>query len=128
MNKFQSRSFSRSVMHALNGLRLAFRSQRNFRKHLVIAAFTISIAILLKVSIVEFCIIIFANTFVLFAEMINSVIEFVIDAYYKNKWAKLAKLSKDIAAGSVLLASVSSAIISFVIYADKIYHFYYNIS
>ena len=124
MNKFQSRSFARSAMFALNGLRLAFRSQRNFRKHLVIAALTLSIAFFLKVTIVEFCIIIFANTFVLVVEMLNSVVEFVIDAYYKNKWAKLAKLSKDIAAGAVLLSAVASATISFLIYGSKLYQLY----
>ena len=125
MNKFQSRSFQRSVMYALNGLRLAFRSQRNFRKHLVIALFTLSLAILLRVTLVEFCIILFANALVLVVEMLNSVIEFVIDAYYKNKWAKLAKLSKDIAAGAVLLSSVVSATISILIYGSKIYQLYY---
>ncbi len=106
MNKFQSRSFQKSLMFALNGLRLAFRSQRNFRKHLVIAFFTLSIALVM--------------------EMMNSVIEFVIDAYYKNKWAKLAKLSKDIAAGAVLLSATTSAIISLLIYGSKIYQLYYN--
>ena len=94
MNKFQSRSFARSAMFALNGLRLAFRSQRNFRKHLVIAALTLSVAFFLKVTIVEFCIIIFANTFVLVVEMLNSVVEFVIDAYYKNKWQNLQNCPK----------------------------------
>jgi len=126
MKKFQSRNFQKSLMYALNGLRLAFRSQRNFRKHLLIAVLTLSIAFLLKVTIIEFCIIIFANTFVLVMEMMNSVIEFVIDAYYKNKWAKLAKLSKDIAAGSVLLSASISAIISLLIYGSKIYELYYN--
>ena len=126
MNKFQSRSFSKSVMYALNGVRLAFRSQRNFRKHLVITIFSLTLAFLLKVSIVEFCIILFANMFVLVMEMINSVIEFVIDAYYKNKWAKLAKLSKDIAAGAVLVSACTSAFIAFLIYASKVYELYYN--
>ena len=124
MNKFQSRSFARSAMFALNGLRLAFRSQRNFRKHLIIAFFTLSIAIFLRVSIVEFCIILFANGFVLVVEMLNSVVEFVIDAYYKNKWAKLAKLAKDIAAGAVLLSAVVSATVSFLIYGSKLYQLY----
>mgnify|MGYP003296029313 CR=1 FL=1 len=64
MNKFQSRSFQKSLMYALNGVRLAFRSQRNFRKHLVIMALTLSIAYFLKVNLVEFCIILFANAFV----------------------------------------------------------------
>ncbi len=125
MNKFQSRSFKRSVMFALNGVRLAFRSQRNFRKHLLIAILTFSIAFLLHVEILEFCMIIFANMFVLIIEMINSVIEFVIDAYYKNKWAKLAKLSKDIAAGAVLLSAVASITISCLIFGNKIYELYY---
>ena len=125
MKKFQSRSFQRSVLFALNGVRLAFRSQRNFRKHLVIAIFTFAIAFLLRVSIVEFCIILFANMLVLVCEMFNSVVEFVIDAYYKNKWAKLAKLSKDIAAGAVLLSASVSALISFLIYGSKIYELHY---
>ena len=126
MNKFQSRSFSRSVMYALNGVRLAFRSQRNFRKHLVIAIFSLSLAFLLRVSIVEFCMILFANTLVLVLEMMNSVIEFVIDAYYKNKWAKLAKLSKDIAAGAVLVSACASAIIATIIYGSKVMEIYYR--
>jgi len=127
MNKFQSRTFNRSLMFALNGVRLAFRSQRNFRKHLVIAFLTLVIAYFLKVSIIEYCIIIFANAFVLVIEMINSVIEFVIDAYYKNKWAKLAKLAKDIGAGAVLVSACSSALISLLICGNKIYELYYNL-
>ena len=125
MNKFQSRSFQKSVMYALNGVRLAFRSQRNFRKHLLIALFSLSIAFFLRVEIVEFCIIIFANAFVLVVEMLNSVVEFVIDAYYKNKWAKLAKLSKDIAAGAVLVSACASALVSLLICGSKIYNLYY---
>lgn len=124
MNKFQSRSFQKSLMYALNGVRLAFRSQRNFRKHLVIMVLTLAIAYFLKVNLVEFCIILFANIFVLVCEMFNSVVEFVIDAYYKNKWAKLAKLSKDIGAGAVLVSAVASAIISLLVYASKIYDLY----
>ena len=126
MNKFQSRSFSRSITYALNGVRLAFRSQRNFRKHLVIAIFSLFLAILLRVSVVEFCIILFANMFVLVIEMLNSVIEFVIDAYYKNKWAKLAKLAKDIAAGAVLISATTSAVIATLIYGLKVYEIYYR--
>ena len=125
MNKFQSKSFARSAMYALNGLRLAFKSQRNFRKHLLIAILTFSIAFCLRVEIIEFCIIIFANMFVLVVEMLNSVVEFVIDAYYKNKWAKLAKLAKDIATGAVLLSAVASALISLLIFSSKIYQLYY---
>ena len=121
MNKFQSRSFKKSIMFALNGVRLAFRSQRNFRKHILIAILSLTVAYFIKVSIVEFCIILFANGFVLVVEMLNSVIEFVIDAYYKNKWAKLAKLAKDIAAGAVLISAVMSALIFLIIFANRVF-------
>ena len=53
--------------------------------------------------------------------MLNSVIEFVIDAYYKNKWAKLAKLAKDIAAGAVLISAVMSALIFLIIFANRVF-------
>ena len=56
--------------------------------------------------------------------MFNSVVEFVIDAYYKNKWAKLAKLAKDIGAGAVLISAFVSAAISFLIYGSKIYELF----
>jgi len=125
MNKFQSKSFQKSALYALNGVRLTFKSQRNFRKHLLIAILTLIIAYFAHFSLIEFCIIIFANTFVLVVEMLNSVIEFVIDAYYKNKWAKLAKLSKDIAAGAVLISATGSAMISLIILSAKIYNLYY---
>lgn len=124
MKKFQSRSFMRSALFALNGLRLAFKSERNFRKHLVIATIVLSVAIVLKVSIIEFCLLIFANAQVLVCELFNSVFEFIVDAYYKGRWAKLAKLAKDIAAGAVLFSAVISVLIASLIFANRVYLLY----
>ena len=124
MNKFQSKSFKKSVMYALNGVRLTFKSQRNFRKHLLIALLSLIVSYFAGFSVLEICVVIFANTFVLVIEMLNSVVEFVIDAYYRNKWAKLAKLSKDIAAGAVLLSASASAIIFLIILSSKFYGLY----
>lgn len=116
----------RSAMYALNGLRLAFKSERNFRKHIIIALFVLTIALFLRVSIVEFCLLIFSNALVLICELFNSVFEFVIDAYYKGRWAKLAKLAKDIAAGAVLFSAVISVLIASLIFAQKFYMIYCN--
>jgi len=107
-------------MHALNGVAIAFKSQRNFRKHLVIGMFVVGIAIYLKLSLLEICFLGFLSIFVLICEMINSIIEFVIDAYYRNKWAKLAKLSKDLGAGVVFIASTTTVIIACVLYCAKL--------
>lgn len=121
MRKFQSKSFARSALHALNGLRLVFKTQRNFRKHLVIGAILIIIAICMKLSPMALCMVILVNAIVLICELLNSIIEFVIDAYYKTKWARLAKMSKDMGAGVVLLSSVMAILITSILVGSKIY-------
>ena len=126
MKKFQSRSFMRSALYALNGLRLAFKSERNFRKHLVIAFVILSAALFLRVNVTEFCLLIFANAQVLVCELFNSVFEYIVDAYYKGRWAKLAKLAKDIAAGAVLFCAIISVLIASLIFEQKFYIIYCN--
>lgn len=121
MKKFQSKSFAKSAIYALNGLRLVFKTQRNFRKHLVIAAVLIGAALFLKFNPVELCMVILVNAIVLICELINSIIEFVIDAYYKTRWAKLAKMSKDMGAGVVLLSSAVAVLITSILIGAEIY-------
>lgn len=128
MKKFQSRSFIKSAKHAFDGLYLAFRSQRNFRKHLYIGLCVLTAAVVLKVSILAFCILLLCNSLVLVLELLNSVFEFALDAYYKNKYSRLVKFAKDISAASVLIMSVSSMIIAFFILGDKIYQYYSGVA
>ena len=128
MKKFQSKSFIKSASHAFDGLYLAFRSQRNFRKHLYIASVVLFIAILLKVSILAFCLLLLTNSLVLVLELLNSVFEFVLDAYYKNRYSRLIKFAKDISAASVLLMAITSMIIAFFILGDKIYQYHMGIA
>ncbi len=127
MAKFRSKTFANSAMYALNGIRLAYKTQRNFRKHILITIFCLSLALIFKVDVISFCIILITNFLVLIMEIINSVVEFLTDAYYKNKWAKLAKMSKDMAAGAVLLMSIVSASITAILILNKIYLIYLKI-
>lgn len=123
MKKYQSKSFIKSAMHATNGLYLAFRTQKNFRKHIVIAVFVLILAFLLKAKGMEIAIIVATNTCVLVAELVNSVIEFVMDAYYKNKYSRLCKFAKDISAGAVLLCAISSAAIAAILLVPRLINF-----
>lgn len=123
MKKYQSKSFIKSAMHATNGLYLAFRTQKNFRKHIVIAVFVLALAFLLKAKGMEIAIIVATNTCVLVAELVNSVIEFVMDAYYKNKYSRLCKFAKDISAGAVLLCAISSAAIAAILLVPRLINF-----
>jgi len=128
MKKFQSTSFMKSASHAFDGLYLVFRSERNFRKHLYIASVVLLVAVLLKVSILAFCILLLTNSLVLVLELLNSVFEFTLDAYYKNKYSRLVKFAKDMGAASVLVMSVTSMIIACFILGDKIYRYYLGVA
>ncbi len=121
MRKFQSKSFARSILHALNGLRLVFKTQRNFRKHLIIGISLLTIAIVTKLGALALCMVIFVNVVVLICELLNSIIEFVIDAYYKTKWAKLAKMSKDMGASVVLLSSINAIVVTSILIGAKVH-------
>ncbi len=121
MLKFQSKDFFHSATHALNGLRIANKSQRNFKKHLFISFFYIIMAVIFELEVTSICLIIFACAMTLSLELMNSCIEFIMDAYYKNKWAKLAKLAKDMSAGAVLISSCAALAITFLLCIEKIF-------
>mgnify|MGYP001618136644 FL=1 len=60
-------------------------------------------------------IIIFLIGFVIAVELTNTAIETVVDAF-TDKEHPGAKLAKDISAGAVLIASITSAIIGMIIF------------
>jgi len=123
--KYQSKNFAKSAYYALNGLRLAFKSQRNFKKHILIFTTSLVVAFFLKLDLISLCLIILANSIALSLELLNSAIEFILDAYYKNKWAKLAKLAKDMSAGAVLISSCAAFGITLLLCLNKIYLLYF---
>ncbi len=123
MSKYTHNNFSKSFATARKGIRLALKSQKNFRIHIVIALITFLLAFLLKFNYIEFCILVFVIGFVMVSELFNSVIEFSLDAYYKNKYSTLVKMAKDMAAGGVLISTVVSIIIGLILFGNKILFF-----
>ncbi len=121
MSKFTSESFKKSLAYATKGIRIAYKSQRNFRMQIFIGSFALVLAIGLKFSMVEFCLLFFVIAMVLICELINSVIEFVLDATYRNKYSKLVEMAKDMSAGAVLIATLLSIIIGCLLFIGKIY-------
>ena len=80
MTKFKSSGFRESFYHAFRGLRLAFNSQRNFVIEIFIACIVTTIALVLKFSPSDLCILFIMIAMVLVSEMLNSIIEFTLDA------------------------------------------------
>lgn len=120
MSKYSTNNFIKSANFALRGLRLIIKSQKNFRRQLFLGVVILFFAALLKFNYIEFCIIIISVSIVLLSEMLNSVIEFTIDSYTKNKYSKLVEMAKDMAAGTVLFATIISTILGSILFGHKI--------
>ncbi|MDD3150229.1 MAG: diacylglycerol kinase family protein [Candidatus Gastranaerophilales bacterium] len=120
MGKYSTPNLFKSIRHALRGLLLSVKSQRNFRLDIGISVLTIILSILLKFSIVEMSILLLVIALVLFAELINTVFEFIIDAYFGCKFSILAKMAKDISAGAVFITAMIAVIIGILLFAPKI--------
>lgn len=124
MSKYKNSSIFQSLTYAYRGVALALKSQRNFRFDFVFGIFVLTAAVLLRFSYVELAVLVLSINSVLFAELINTVVEFIIDAYYGNRYSIVAKMSKDIAAGAVLITAISALIIGILLFFPKIIKFF----
>ena len=125
MSKYTASSYKKSFEYANKGLRVAMKSQKNFRFQLSVALLVIVLALLLNFNKIELCITIFAIGFVLVAELFNSVIEFALDALYRNKRNTLVGMAKDMSAGAVLVATFSSIIVGIILFGHKLIELFY---
>ena len=115
-----ARNFLASLQYALNGLIYCFQTTRNFRIQIFFGALILIISTLFKCSLNEYMIIISTIFSVLILELLNTSIESLVDLNVKNKFNKLAKISKDCSAASVLLASCNSIFVAAFIFFPKI--------
>ena len=120
MTKFKSSSVKESINNAIHGLRLALSSQRNFVIEFLFAIIVLLLAMLLRFSITDICILLVMIAIVMISELINSVIEFTLDAVYKNNYSKLVEMAKDMSAGMVLLSAGISIIVGILLFGSNI--------
>ncbi|MFQ5952701.1 MAG: diacylglycerol kinase, partial [Candidatus Omnitrophota bacterium] len=66
-----------------------------------------------------FMLLCFAVMFVLFAEMVNTAIEYSIDLI-NDEFHPLAKVIKDIAAGAVFVSAINAAVIGYLLFVRRL--------
>jgi len=110
-----------SFNYAFEGIIHVLRTQRNLRIHFAIAIGVIAAAAALDVERIELIALLLAIAFVLVAEMVNSAIEGAIDVS-TTSFDPNAKLAKDIAAGAVLIASVTAIAVGYLVFAHAAAH------
>lgn len=114
-----------SLKNALYGLYLSFKSERNLKLMSAISLLVILASFWLKLSLLEFSIIVWAIFAVLAVEMINTSLEAITDLV-REEWHRQAKLAKDVASGMVLLAVFGSIIVGSLVFLPKILNLIYS--
>ncbi len=109
-----------SFKNAFNGLIWSLKTQPNYRIHLSLSAFALAFGFWLKISYVEFILIVFLITVGLVIETINTAIEAATDAI-DTKIREDIKITKDVSAAAMLIYAIGSTIIAMLIFIPKIF-------
>lgn len=109
------KAFLKSFGYAWNGLREAIRDERNLKVQLAAAAVVIALGFYFHVTATEWCILILCIGIVLGFELLNTALENLVDLVHPERHPLAGKV-KDIAAASVLIVSLTSLIISLIIF------------
>ena len=115
--------FIDSVNCAIEGIIHAARTQKHMRHHFLAALLLLLAVLLLNVSALEFALLTVSVCFVLFAEMINTALENLVDLV-SPEFHPLAKITKDVAAGGVLVAAFGAVVMGYLILSHYIFPFY----
>ncbi|MDQ2686827.1 MAG: diacylglycerol kinase [Armatimonadota bacterium] len=103
-----------SFRYAVEGIVHVFRTQRHMRFHFFTVVVILLIGLLLNLGPIKIALLFIVVSTVLMAEMFNTAVESVVDMI-TQAYHPLAKLAKDIAAGAVLIASISAAIVGAIL-------------
>jgi diacylglycerol kinase len=105
---------SSAFAYAFAGIREALK-EPNLKIHVVAMIGVVGFAFYFKVTPVEWCILLICCALVISLELINSAIERLCDRVEPEIHPKI-KFVKDVSAGAVLVAALTSAVIGSIIF------------
>ena len=117
--KKKKRTFIDSVKNCLDGINYTITHENNFKREMILGIIAVILSAVLKISILEWVIVLLLINFVLVCELINTALEKAVDLYTKE-FNQTAKIVKDVAGATVLVMSIFSAIIGAIIFIPKI--------
>ncbi len=112
--------FRDAVHHALEGMGVAFTSEKSLRIQFGIFLIVLVVGLYLQISTEEFAIIIGISALVFSLELINTALEKSMDLISNGEYDEKIKVIKDISAGAVLIAVIFAVIIGVLILLPKI--------
>ena len=112
--------FYKSLLYALYGIRLFFKTEQNGRLQAGVALVAVAAGFVFKINSTEWLISLICIALVLCLEMMNSAIEKLVDHLHPARHDKI-RWVKDVAAGAVLFAAIISLVAGCIIFLPKVY-------
>ena len=113
--------FYKSLLCSIKGIFWMLKSERNFQLEVFALIINLFLIVYFKLNSTDAALILLVCFLVLIAETINTAIEKICD-FVEPNFNKKIGLIKDIAAGSVILATLLSIIVGVLVYSK--YFFY----
>ena len=120
MSRLVKEDLRQSFRYALRGFRYALQAERNLRIHSCTAMLVLLLSAWLRLTKTEWLLIILAIALVFIAEMFNTVVELMIDLITTER-SPLARWAKDIAAGAVLVATLTATAIGCTVLGPRLW-------
>jgi diacylglycerol kinase len=115
-------TFAQSRKHAIRGIKLIIKNERNFRIQIFVAFIVTTAGLILQISHRDWIAVAFLIAIVLISEAFNSVIEAVCDTISKEYRLNI-KYAKDVSAGAVLVSATLSVALGLIIFVPYIIPF-----
>jgi len=109
-----------SLNCAIEGILWAVKKERHLRYHFCAALAVLMLALFFHINALEFFLLVLAALLVIFAELINTAIEALVDLV-TDEYHELAKRAKDVAAGAVLVTSVGAVLLGYLVLSGYIF-------
>jgi diacylglycerol kinase len=109
----------KSFRYAFEGVFHALINEPNFRIQLLIVLVSVFMGSYLRINNVEWGLLAISLGLLLAAEMINTVVEEILDHFFKEK-NPVVKIVKDLAAGYVLVTSAITLAILILVFGPRL--------
>lgn len=114
-----------SFKYAFEGLILALKEEPNIKIHLSIAIIAVGLGVFFQIRFYEWLMMVVVIGLVIGLELTNTAIEAMLDHLIPER-SPAAKKAKDIAAGAVLVASITALIIGIMIFFPYLQEYLQN--
>jgi len=109
-----------SFRYAFAGIRYLLWTQRNAKIHSAIGLVAVALGLVLGLARYEWLVLLLTITMVLAAEGVNTAVEAAVDLAAPN-YHPLAKIAKDVGAGTVLLTAIASVLIGLLLFLPHLW-------